>query len=53
VISEFESASGALLNTSKSKALGIGAWDKTKTLRGILYHQQITILGITFTATTS
>jgi hypothetical protein len=34
VISEFESASGALLNTSKSKALGIGAWDKTKKLGG-------------------
>jgi hypothetical protein len=53
VTREFELASGALLNTTKSKALGIGAWDTTITMRGILYYPQVTILGITFGATTS
>jgi hypothetical protein len=47
-INIFENASGARLNTQKSKAIATGRWNKTATIRGIGYYQSATILGLTF-----
>ena len=51
-INIFEQAAGARLTPRKSKALAIGGWNTTDTIRGIEYYQSVTILGVTFWATT-
>ena len=51
IIRTFEKASGARLNSHKSKALAIAGWDATNTGLGIDFQPSIKILGITFTST--
>jgi len=51
----YEQARGTKLNSQKSKALAIGNWTQPATALGIEFHDQVTILGITYgtTVTTS
>jgi hypothetical protein len=44
----YQSASGALINLTKSKAMAVGGWDKNTDIVGIAYHESIKILGIQF-----
>ena len=44
----YEQATGARLNPKKSKALAIGPWTEPPTALGIEFHEQVTILGVTF-----
>jgi len=41
----YERASGACLNTRKSKALAVGAWDNTTEVLDIPYYNEVQILG--------
>jgi hypothetical protein len=43
-IRNYQAASGATLNISKSKAMAIGAWDISTDVMGMPYHTAITIL---------
>ena len=43
----FEKATGALLNTSKSKAMAFGGWTAPATDLGIAFHDSIKVLGVT------
>jgi hypothetical protein len=49
----YEQATGARLNPKKSKALAIGNWKDRATALGIEFHDQVTILGVTFGTTTA
>jgi len=44
---EREKATGARLNTRKSKALAVGGWNTTTVPLGIPYANEVKILGIT------
>jgi hypothetical protein len=44
----FEEASGAHINTHKSKALPTGTWNTTINIIGIQYQPHVQILGIHF-----
>jgi hypothetical protein len=48
----YEKATGARLNTKKSKALTVGGWSTTTVPLGIPYANEVKILGITFSNTT-
>lgn len=48
----FTKASGAKINTKKSKILPLGGWDEGLNILGIQYVDRLKILGITFTSTT-
>jgi hypothetical protein len=41
----YEKATGAILNTRKSQALAVGAWDTTIPVMDIPYNDKITVLG--------
>jgi hypothetical protein len=43
----YEKATGARQNTRKSKALAVGGWNTTTVPLGILYANEVKILGIT------
>ena len=47
----YEKATGARLNTRKSKALAVGGWSTTMAPLGIVYANEIKILGVTFSST--
>jgi hypothetical protein len=47
----YEKATGARINTAKSKALATGGWRTQETVLEITYHQSVTTLGITFWGT--
>jgi hypothetical protein len=47
-IKSYQNASGVKINLDKSKALAIGGWDTTTDLVGIIYQNNIKILGINF-----
>jgi CHAT domain-containing protein len=44
----YERATGAKLNSQKSKAIAIGNWTEPATALGITFHNQATILGVNF-----
>ena len=48
----YTKASGAKINTKKSKILPLGGWNESLNVLGIQYVDQIKILGITFAKTT-
>jgi hypothetical protein len=48
LIATYETASGAKINWSKTKALPIGEWDCTQALENMSYKAEAKILGITF-----
>jgi hypothetical protein len=48
-LDEYRHVSGACINTTKSKALSIGEWDKSVNIYNINYQTEIKILGIWFT----
>jgi len=47
----YERASGAHLNTRKSKALPVGAWDNTTAVLDIPYYDKVQILGFSTAST--
>ena len=47
-IRTYEAASGARVNTAKSKALALGGWDDSRAIMDIPYCQKIKILGYHF-----
>jgi len=47
----YERASGACLNTRKSKALAVGAWDNTTEVLDIPYYNEVQILGFSTVST--
>jgi len=47
----YEKATGTKFNSQKSKALPIGGWSQPATALGIEFHDQVTILGITYGTT--
>ena len=49
----YEAASGARINTKKSKAMAIGSWDTSTDTMGIPCHTEMKIIGIHFTNTVS
>jgi len=51
LISTHERATGARLNTSKSEALSVVSWYILASVLYIPYHQEVTILGFSFTST--
>jgi hypothetical protein len=52
-LQNYARASGAQINTRKSKALAIGPWDTTSKIMEINYVSEMKILGLVFTATTA
>jgi len=44
----YEKATGARLNTRKSKELAVGGWSASTGTLSITYHAEIKILGVTF-----
>jgi len=48
----YEKATGAGLNTMKSKALAVGGWNTSTDKLSITYNAEINILGVTFTSST-
>jgi hypothetical protein len=49
----YEAATGARLNIRKSKVMGLGTWDVTVDILGIPYCNELRILGIQMTTTTT
>jgi hypothetical protein len=49
-IRRYETASGARLNTRKSKAIALETWDTTVNVMDIPYYKDAKILGFTITA---
>ena len=49
VLGTYENATGAKINTSKTKALAIGGWDTSQKIMDIEYPEEIRILGVNFT----
>jgi len=47
----YEDASGAKLDTEKSKAMALGSWDTSHTILGIPYHTELRILSIKMATT--
>jgi hypothetical protein len=47
----YEGATGACLNTMKSKALAVEGWSTTTNVLDISYYPEIRILGFTFMST--
>ena len=47
----YEEASGARVNTRKSKALAVGLWDTSLQIMDIPYYNEIKILGFYVTST--
>jgi hypothetical protein len=47
----YEKATGACLNTIKSKALAVEGWSTTTNALNIQYHAEFKILGVSFTST--
>jgi hypothetical protein len=50
-VNQYEAATGAMLNLSKTKAMALGTWDIITPIMGTEYHNQIKVLGIHFTNT--
>jgi hypothetical protein len=48
---QYERATGAKINTLKSKALPLAGWPSSQTVLGIPYTDRLTILGLTFANT--
>jgi hypothetical protein len=48
LITHYEEASGARINIQKLKVIALGRWDKNIKPMGIVFHDNITILGIIF-----
>ena len=53
MLNEYGKPSGAKINTQKSKAMAVGMWVTTVNVMRIMYHENMKILGIHFTSTTS
>ena len=49
ILDQYGAASGAKINKWKSKATGVGRWDTTVNIMGIMYHASVKILGIHLT----
>ena len=47
----YEKATGARLNTQKSKALTVGGWSTSTDTLNITYRAEVKILGVTFART--
>jgi len=50
-IEQYEAASGARINISKSRAMEVSSWDCSINVMDIPYHTEMKILGIYFTNT--
>jgi len=48
ILHTYEEATGARINTYKSRALDVGGWDTTRQIMNIPYHTEIKILGFKF-----
>jgi len=53
ILNQYGKESGAKINIQKSKAMALGMWDTTVNIMGIPYHENMKILDIHFTSTTS
>jgi len=53
ILDQYGKASGAKINIQNSKVVAVGMWDTTVNIMGIPYHENVKILGIHFTSTTS
>jgi len=53
ILDQYGKASGAKINIQNSKAMAVGMWDTTVNIMGIPYHENVKILGVHFTNTTS
>ena len=53
ILDQYGKASGAKINIQNSKAMAVGMWDTTVNIMGIPYQENIKILGVHFTSTTS
>lgn len=49
LLERYEAATGAKINTKKSKAMALGSWDTAVNIMDIPYQNEIKILGIKFT----
>ena len=49
VLHDYEKATGARINTHKSRAITFGSWDKSTPIMDIQYHDKIKILGFNMT----
>jgi hypothetical protein len=53
ILDQYGKVSGAKINSQKSKAMAVGMWDTTVNIMGIPYHENVKILRVHFTSTTS